>query len=157
PRPDVEITEMDLVSDMTTAAPMVFAITLENPKEEAQLDTCSPGVLAEEALSKVKRVQGLREPGKGYAIKLTGLALAKAPEDPTVKRLRAEVLIRSGKLAEAKPVVDALLVTNAKDHAAWYLKALWLAQSQARDECLAATRNAVDLLTPMEDPMGERR
>jgi WD40 repeat protein/tetratricopeptide (TPR) repeat protein len=157
PRPNVEITEMDLVSDMTTAAPMVFAITLENPKEEAQLDTCSPGALAQEALSKVKRVQGLNDPGKAYANKLTSLALVKAPEDPTVKHLRAEVLIRSGKLAEAKPVVDALLATNAKDHAAWYLKALWLAKSQARDDCLAAIRNAVKLLTPVEDPRGERR
>jgi hypothetical protein len=59
PRPEVEITTIDLISDMTLGAPNIFAITLENQKSDTQLEAASSTELNKEALARLKETQGV--------------------------------------------------------------------------------------------------
>ncbi len=157
PHPDTPIRELDMISDMTLAAPSILAVTLENPKLDDVLAQMGPASLAEEAMAKLTLPQGLDAAGKAYADKLTRLALSKAPEEKSIRRARAEALVRIGRLSDAKTLIDALLGDDPNAAEAWHLKASLLANTGQTDDAIAAWRKSLELLPATDEASKKRR
>src|SRR5262245_60515641 len=96
PLPDVEINSIDLVSALSEAQPFVVAITVENFKTDAELAAMPPRQLAELAFHKVNPKVHPGKPAVEYARRLSQKALESGPNDPEVRRSRAETLHRIG-------------------------------------------------------------